>query len=405
MTITEINLKHWFTRAFIAFIVICPVIWLAKGNFGMATMRVDQQQAFQIGGILFTGIFIIENLYISAFLALSVANYIHHNFSGSEYLLNILLGSLVYQITYKITDDNVIEAMFKAILILCAVNLLWDFANRIGYEPLFRNFADHNYGSMKGVGLMGLKCFYGMLFAIAIPFALYYNWWSWPLFFIPMYLSESSAAIGGGIIAVLIHFWFQSKRVFAILLIIMGISGGYFIYKDSKTLMFIDRADLWITVIRDGMKKPFMGWGMDSFRNIRMDGQKDFMYMKNTQTGKSFHAIIVPETGEIIIPNDQRESLKNGGNLDPWDHPHNEYVMAFFQYGFPLMIIIGLLFRDIWQRLNWYDSRQRACFGFLSVIAVISFAHFPFHVVRLGIFVPAILGVYYHLTDKESQLA
>lgn len=127
--------------------------------------------------------------------------------------------------------------------------------------------------------------------------------------------------------------------------------------------------------------------------------------MKNPKNGKSFHAVVVPETGEIIFPKHIQESFKNGGVVDPWDHPHNEYVMLLFQYGITGLIVLGLFCKDIWNRLNHYDSRQLAAFSFLVSVAVISFAHFPFHVVRLGLLIPAMLGIYYKLTDKESQLA
>lgn len=409
MTIKDIKLQNVGLTALLGFIFFVPIFYFATVNMGFSSLRIGQEQAFQMGLIIIYAIAILNNIYLGLFICLSVALYACHDFSGGNYLTNIFYACLLYEICYRLSNKENIEKIFKTILWLCILNIAWIILQHFKADLIFVQYTTKSFiGPNTNMGLMGLKCFMGMLFAICLPIALYYNRFVGCLFLIPIYLSESSICfVAAGItilIEVLSTLFRRSKALAIVLALIVSVAAVAYTLNDAKANMMTDRFNLWKVTLRDAFKHPVKGWGLDSFRNISACEGKDFMYFKDTGTNQSAHGIFVPETGQFMLP---KGFQTEGKNVDPWDNAHNEYVQLFFEFGIGGVILLIFFAKDIFQRFVWselYTQDRRVKYismVFLSY-AVLGTAQFPMHVVRNGIFLPIMLGIFYKITDEKE---
>lgn len=398
----KLDMNQIAKKLLFAFIFFVPIFMFNQMNLGNFTLRMAQEEAFQLGAIILYAIILLENIYLSMFLILSVILYVTHHFSGGEYLTNIFYACIIYQISYKIIDAKNIEQVFRVILWLCFLNLVWMILQNLSFDPLFYDLSRPSE-VMKNVGFMGLKCFMGMFFVCALPFALYFSPIVGVLFLLPIGLSESSIAIIAAAVVLGIYAWWRlSKKdriVFAILATVLIVLAGAYTANDSKANMMTNRFSLWKMVLRDACKHPVTGWGLDSFRNISSDGYKNFKYFNNESNNEAFHAIYIPEYGKLQFPKNVE-----GKSVAPWDNAHNEYVQLFLEFGIFSFVILLLFSRDIFRRFDINDKHVKSIFLFFIAIGIVSLAQFPFHVVRIGLLIPVMLGAYYKLTDTKENV-
>lgn len=308
----------------------------------------------------------------------------------------------MYEAAYRIINEDNIKMLFYFMIVFALINMAYMILQGFGWELLYQEFGKSGYQPQM-LGFMGLKAIMGVLFAISIPFfAFRYPVLSLGLF-IPIYVSECSSAMGGAIVAYLWQLWFLSKKWFCIAVGIMCIGGVIYAYHDSKAGMFTDRFDMWKVALRDAVKKPILGWGPDSFRCVTPD--KQFMYVKNVRTQKTFH-LDVRDVAEYDHTHkyDMKKYgsfMKEGDTLDPWDNPHNEYIKLFYEFGLPAVLILGFLAYDIKQRFAPLKYLIPLVGFFLSLL-VISVGWFPFELARIAIYIPIFLAAYYKLSDSYA---
>ena len=400
MKITELRLNDIGKKALFFFVFFVPIFYFTNMNFGNATLRIGQEQAFQIGAVILYALVLLENIYLALFLLLSVATYLGHNFSGGNYLVNIVYGCIIYQVSYQIIDSKTISQAFKVVLWLVFLNIIWLILQNTGNELLFVEVSTQKLGNMNNVAMMGLKAMMGMFFALSIPIMAFFNPMIALLFFIPIWLSESSISIIAGVASLGFFIFLRLSRRWKTVVAILSMIAIFYTFQDSKANMMADRFDIWKITLRDAMQKPISGWGLDAFRNINLK-EKTFNYFKNVPTNKSGHGIYIQETKQFLLPDDCKGS---SGPIDPWDHPHNEYVSLFFEYGVLGVIIFLLLSRDMMRRFNRSDDALVCLAGFFISLLIISVAQFPFHLARIGVFIPVFLGAYYRITDDSIKL-
>ena len=403
MTIKDMKLdfKSIGFKVFCLFVFICPIFFDSQHmvNMGETPLRVNQEQFFQLGTLVLFALVFLENIYLSLFLLWSVALYCYYDFPAMSgiMLMNIFWACLLYQVSYKlITKDN-LKHVFTAILWLAVANIVFLCMQKTGNEFIFgRDGVPTN----DLVGLMTLKCFMGMFFAICIPILAYFNWQLSTIFFLPIYFSESSVAVVGAISGFLFTLWFRSKKAFFAFLAIFLIAGTLYVAHDTKAGMFGYRFQVWKLSIRDYLKHPIMGWGIDSYGNYGTF--KQFMYFQNVNGEIRSVPLraweIQKETG--LFPPMDGFAVKGYG-LNPWGHPHNEYISVLFEFGIIGFVIWIFLCRDAW--IKFFASKEViALASILIVFMIISTGQFPFHVVRLGIFAPIMLGAYYKITEFKT---
>ena len=158
MKIQDLNIKRiniWFL---LAFIFIAPVFYYNGVNFGIQTLRISQEQFFQVG-VTVLSIFIIENIFVALFLALTVFLYFFFDFTGGNYLINVFMGCLLYQIVYKFIEKKEdVDMAFKAIMLVCLVNIVM-----MLFQVLDFDFIYNKKGILDPVGFMGIKAALGLI--------------------------------------------------------------------------------------------------------------------------------------------------------------------------------------------------------------------------------------------------
>ena len=409
MTLKHLKFNDIALKALIAFIFICPMYYNNSINLGDSTLRISQETAFQWGITVLFAVTLLENIYLALFLLWSCFLYVYFNFPsiGGNYVMNIFMFCLLYQIVYKIVNVDNVHRIFHAITIFCAINLVMLLMQTLGYDPLFMRKGEMNFDK---VGLMGLKAFLGSFLAMCIPIVAYYNVRMSAMLLIPIYFTESSCAMLAGMVAYIFMIYQfhlkKARRVFLVILFVFMSLATIFVIKDYKTLMFEDRFSLWKISIKDSLTHPVVGMGMDSFRNL--GNFKPFVYFKNVRTNESFKVsresvLEYINTGKLNVPSGS--NVKQGDTLDPWDHPHNEYVSLLYEFSIVGCLIILFFMRNIYIRYKAmsFNRTVTLLFAFFIIVSIISIGQFPFHVARNVYLIGIMLPIFYKLTEKQER--
>lgn len=394
------NLSIWLIGALMVYI---PIQYHIDPSLGFGALRVAQTQIFQISAIVLFAVFIVQNIYLSLFLLWAVFSYTYYQFAppSGAILISILAACFIYEAVYRIVNQDNIEILYKFMIWFAVANVIYMFMQSIGWEVIYKDF-DKPFYQKDFLGFMGLKAIMGMFFAMCIPFIAYKYPKITIFFFVPIALSQCSSAVVAGAVAYLWQIWNISKKWFFILLAIFSIGGGIYIAQDTKSGMFTDRINMWRTVMQEAAKKPITGWGMDSFRSVGPD--KQYIFWKNVRTLQTFKidfkdTIEHRNTGQFDMKK-YGIYMQQGDILDPWDNPHNEYLMLFFEFGILMVILLGFLIYDIKKRFSFLFTPTIPLIGFFLGVLVMSVGQFPFHLARIGFFIPIFLSCYYKLTDE-----
>jgi len=360
--------------------------------FGSQTMRIVQEHFFQFG-ICFLLIFLLDNIWVSLTLALTLFLYAFFNFSGHTYAMNVFMGCLLYYLADQFLDPKDISTVFKVLIGIALLNLFWICLQLANMDVLYRSVSTMERVT-DPVGLMGIKVCVGMWFALMIPIVARYNIWATAICFWPIYLSQSSNAMLAGMIGLLFHVWFHSKRAFYVLLVATVLAGSAYTYQDSKANMMSNRVNLWLETTRDAMKHPLAGWGLDSFRNV--SSVKDFLYFENPITNQIERGHYDKQNDRFILP---FAFVEAGANVDPWDNPHNLFVSMLYEWGILSFVILAGIIFDIKRRFTPSNPDNLAICGFLGVLLLLGIGQFPMFLARIGYLAP-IMYVLYRKTGE-----
>lgn len=399
MTLKDLKFNDWAIKCFLAFMVVCPIYFHSAIDLGYKSLRISQEQIFQIGVTVLYAIFLVPNIFLASILLYSCFLYAYFAFPphAGGYVLNLFMACVIYNVSYKIATPKLMKAVRQILLWLCFSNIVFMLLQATNNDFIYKSCSSGQY-SIDLVGIMGLKAISGMFLCFCIPFV--------PSILVklallaPIYFTESSAAVFAGIVCILYEvFKRYGKKVLMIALVPLVIGGAFYIARDTKTGMFEDRAELWKTTMRDAIKRPVVGYGLDSFRNVSKE--KPWMYFKNVTTAKSEGLKYDLNTKSFIV---RPEFAKNKDILDPWDNAHNEFVQLFFEFGAIGVIIVLAFIRDIYKRFKWSDLSERKYIEpmmlVLTLYLIVSVGQFPFHMARTAYLIPIFLGFYYKLTEN-----
>ena len=160
------------------------------------------------------------------------------------------------------------------------------------------------------------------------------------------------------------------EKIFLIMICVVLLCGSFYVKNVDKLGM--ERLPMWHKILRDGMKHPITGWGLDSFSNVTP--QKNFKYSQ--------------------VVNKVPFNVDNYGNVQKemtsilwWDNPHNLYISLFYEFGFVgLFLFIGYIRQNVLRFKNCIKSPDAiALAGFVFVFLCISIGHFPIFLARTAI--------------------
>lgn len=124
------------------------------------------------------------------------------------------------------------------------------------------------------------------------------------------------------------------------------------------------RPKMWKVVMRDAVKRPVTGYGLDSFRNFTATQRKQYCEAIN-KTSVGWH-------------------------LTTWDNPHNLLITLAFEFGLLITwVLLGGYLRDyfIAYRRAIKTPNTLATTGFLLVFFLVSLAQFPICLAALAVFI------------------
>ncbi len=128
--------------------------------------------------------------------------------------------------------------------------------------------------------------------------------------------------------------------------------------------MMGDRPKQWKVVMRDVVKHPIVGYGLDSFRHP--------VPTKPARYASHFG------------------KLENGGmHITFWDNPHNLLISLAFEFGVIAWFLLGGYLRDccIAFKRSIKSPNVLATSGFILVFFLLSMSHFPMWLAALAIFI------------------
>ena len=167
---------------------------------------------------------------------------------------------------------------------------------------------------------------------------------------------------------------------------------------------------MWKLALKDTMTRPFIGMGLDSFRNV---GQlKPYLYFTDSTNNQALRMTYIGGEKPWVKPagydmkyktykdkdgSDVQEALVN-----PWDNPHNEFLSILYEFGVIGFLIFCALLWDICKRL-YRDPIVITLFAIILVYLVSSVGQFPFHLARLAHLSVIFLACYYKLTERGED--
>lgn len=402
MTLAQLNLRSIWEKALVLFLVVCPVFVHQGFYAGAATLRIGQEQFFQFGATVLCGIFLVQNLYLGAFLTLCAFLFANSGFvaHGGAVVLNVLFFSLLYAVFYRILSLRAFGDWVEAIKWLVVLNIALMALQAVQFDPVYRHALKLTENTDL-VGVMGIKAFSGIFMSLMLPFFRRNMLVSLMLLF-PIWLSQSSCAIVAACFVIGYTLYQRYKKTFVLSVIGLALVAGFFLKADLNRNMFFDRFNLWRTAISDTLKNPILGYGMDTFRRATPD--KPFIYFKDVRDNSIWRFGYNAQEKVFVPP----KGFTTDNRMDPWDHPHNELVSLFFEFGFVGLFVIGSFMFDIVRRFretrNVLGIHTTPVFLFFCALFINSMGHFPFHVARIAFIVPLMLAFFYKITDTERML-
>lgn len=366
-------------------IVIC---FMALMTLCGMQIREAQQYLYMVACMALFG-FLLDNIWVSAFLWLTTFLYIFHKqlYISQLYLQNVFFGCVLYMLTKISFKKEHINLFINVILWLIVCNILYMIVQLFGYDFIYGspNTNPDLPGKFLRVGdpagFMGNKAQMGVLMAMGIPFLVSKPGYKYTLLslllFIPIYISQSAICLLAGVVGFIFPLWFKplvyKKAIIAVCIVTMLAGFGYatFNLRASKlpfscTLRF----EAWKGILQDAYIHPITGWGLDSFRN--KTPVKDFLYMTNPR------------------------ATSHGQQMDYLDNPHNLYISLLYEWGLGgLIILIGLLrMYGIAFTKAIKEPELIGLAGLLLTVLITSVAQFPMFLTKLAIIVIVASALY-----------
>ena len=383
-------MSNELTLKIIRYFIIAMLFIFLMTIQGISNRREAQQIIFMLVLISLFSL-IVKNVWITLFILWTVFLYAFFKFEqGSIYLSNIFLGSILYFITKISFKKEHINLFINAFLWFVVINIFYMAIQLSGYDFIFQQVVypaldKRIINNTIPSGFMGHISLMSILMAMTIPllatrgsklaltgaFGL----------FIPLYISYTSLSFLMGIIGLLFVLYYKiPKRIWIIVVATLILAGSlYFVFVDRPN----DRRLVqWNTLLKHCMIHPVTGWGLDSYRNISV--RKNFNFLDHEL---NFVDVVNKTTGGM--PRDMRF-------IRYWDNPHNLYISLFFEFGIiGLFLLFGYLRQDAIRFKNAVKMPNViGLAGFIIVLLGVSIGHFPIFLARFIIFIIPLVALF-----------
>ena len=283
---------------------------------------------------------------------------------------------------------------------------------------------------LQSPGLMTLPVYIGLYAAITAP-VIYMVHPFMILFSIAgIVVSRSSFAAAAFGISIGFYFWRTKSKLFKHWIVAGLIGLIWFVgFYDGKNGQFSRRIHIWKMVGSTIAVNPWGGWGLGSYdKHIRfaeIGNKPETRQYALFQPDKHDHIkaldekiyqVAVSEFGkdkseELFKAQSTKEMVewfrRNGSDFYVWQDPHNGYLLAWFELGFPMIILIAWYCFDLWRRKprnpwNFEEVKEIISLkAFLIALCIVSAAHFAIQLPRLSFTIMILLGILDQRLKKE----
>lgn len=398
------------------------ILFLVPICYGSGETRIFQEKVFVIAGMSYASLF-FGSVWITAFFLLNMGLFIWNgSVVGSAQVMNIFVGCILFTAarSYFSRNSNGLNTFTNAMKGLVALNLVYIVFQLFRIDPIFisqdsRGIEQWGIAINNPFGMFNYLAAMGMFFSLAMPFFFSFGLWLPLLLLVPMALASSVACyLSGTLMALYGLFYIRmitfKRKIFYWLLALVLVSGGAWgVYKDYSTdpLTANSRYESWHMFIKFACAKPLFGYGPDSFRNITP--HKNFTFSAD----EDYNPLVMrkmndEQTLASYYSADESKRIPRFKNRIPktfadWGEAHNEFIQIFFEYGLFGLTLVGFFLYEIFSRFRLStDSKEvRVLFGAILCYLAFSTTQFPFHLARIAVFFPIILGAFFAYTDKD----
>lgn len=386
-------------------------------------IRKFQETTMVVAGMAYASLF-FGSIWITLFFLLNIGLFIWNGCAvGSGQVVNIFIACILFTASRSFFQKRSMDILVNSFKILVLLNLSWMILQLCRIDPLFLrqdSLGVIQWGQpfMMPSGFFNYQAAIGMFFSLAMPFFFSFSTILPLLLLIPICLASSSACyLSGAVMAIYGIFYirlftFKRKIIYWLLFICIAFAGIFGIYRDFSIdkLTGNSRFENWHLYVKMSLNHPLFGHGPDSFRNTTIHKNYTFasdedynpLIMESMPDGNFLAKYYSADEGKRI----DRFKGRVPKSFAEWREAHNEYIQVFFEYGLLGLILIGFFLYEIFRRFRLStDSKEvRVLFGAILCYLAFSTTQFPFHLARIVIFLPIILGAFFAYTDKDWDI-
>lgn len=375
---------------------IVGLLFLSVANLqGLTDNREAQQIVFMLTLVSLFSL-LVKNIWVTLFILWTVFLYSFFKFaSGSIYLSNIFLGSVLYYLTKAGFKREHVDFFINGFLWFMFLNIAYCSAQVLGFDFMFSKILYNegfvSYGkNITPNGFMGSQSIMATLTAFAVPLlATRGTAWAWigsAGLLSLLVLFKTSLCFLAGVGGLLFVFYYKLPRKIWLGLVLLSVLTGLG-YMQRIDKLGTERFVQWHKVLSDWKVHPITGWGLDSFANETPT--KDFRYAQDIDE-YPYHK--EPDGTEY-------ENIKW---IKWWDNPHNLYISLLYEFG-----AIGLFLFSGYMRQNFMrfkvsikDKNTVGLMGFILVFLGVSAGHFPIFLARTAILIIPVFALYENMTEE-----
>ena len=394
----KINFKFDFL---LWFLMLAPIFYIPGTD-----TRQTQLEFFKISMVALLGFFHV-NKFIGLFLGYLVFQFIFfENLNQvSSVIPNIFFGAFLYH--FIVSYGSIEKKYFWALYGVLLLSVFWIPIQMFQVDPVW-GIIDYKIQTIMTdfPGWFALPAFLGNYAAVVLPLAFLLNPLLIPFAVIGLFFSKSSFSILAALSGALFFLWFKKRILFWIVLISCLTAGISYSFQYDN-MQYQRRFNVWGIILQQAFKRPILGHGIGSYgtkyrfvefspslKNAMIVNNDQLLLFLGDEAGKAGQndisgAILTvkPELFNDKIAS-QIKGLLNQRGLDfhEWLPAHNEFLQVFFDTGIIGILIFGAYILDIFKRFFIFGTTELhlALMSSFVAILIVSFAHFPFQIVRLS---------------------
>jgi len=261
---------------------------------------------------------VLKDFWLMVFLLLALARvFVNEQLGPGEWFnfwysmagfFYILCGTLLFRTVYCYADG--VKKYFKPILALCILNCILAISQQLGYDFFWGNLVRYN----PICGFFSTPQQLTQYSAISIPILFFINPALVTIPLISMVLAKEISAIVALFAGVLFGLFYLNKKRMCVLL--LGISFILlFTNIDRVKVKWYTRPVVWEKTVKAIFKKPYLGWGYQSFTSVVIENED--------------------KIGKVQNPN-----------------AFNDYLHTAQELGLPILVILFMFFKNYFVRFH-----------------------------------------------------